>query len=116
MSANDRLQTMADKLSRRRLVSRLEVAAAGGVAWALGRTTSAAAVDYLCCHLCKYPSNPATCLNRSGCYAVWSWTCTTPGHWYSCEECFKRGYTPRGDSCNGVVCSFVYEYTPAPAP
>lgn len=116
MSENDRLQTIADKLSRRRLISRLGVAAAGGVAWAMGRSMPAGAVDYKCCRLCRSPSNPATCLNHPDCYDTWTWTCYYRGQYYYCEECFRRGYTPVGDDCDGVVCSFAIGVYPAPEP
>lgn len=111
MSANDRLQMIAEKLSRRRLLSRVGVAAAGGVAWAMGRSMPAsAAVRWRCCNLCYTNIGPTSCLNNSQCYAVWAWSCWSSGHWYNCSECFRRGYTPNGTECGyPVVCSFGYE-------
>lgn len=58
MSANDRLQMIAERLSRRRLLSRVGVAAAGGVAWAMGRSMPAsAAVRWRCCVISVIPTS-----------------------------------------------------------
>lgn len=103
--------------SRRSFLRRLGTGLAIGVTAKLGLAQSVSAYAYQCCGLCYAPSF-CGCASGRG----WCWRCCNDysnGYGYTCCECFREGYTPRGDTCTGVWCSWAYQQLPnclAPAP
>jgi hypothetical protein len=109
--------TSTGTTSRRSFLRRVGGGLAAGVAARLGLAQSVSAYDYQCCTLCLHPGS-CNCPSGRG----WCWRCcddSSGGLGYTCCECFRQGYTPRGDTCVGVWCSWAYRQLPnclSPAP
>lgn len=96
--------------SRRSFLRKVGSGLAIGVTARLGLAQSVSAYDYKCCKLCLAPRS-CNCPAGRG----WCWRCcddSSGGFGYTCCECFQLGYTPVGNDCTGVWCSWAYRQLP----
>jgi hypothetical protein len=109
MSLEKVVEQLGERADRTRFLTRVGAVVLGGTASFLGINVSdARAVTYICCNLCKWPTDPATC----GYTCAWCWICchASNGFKYLCCEGHQVNGTccSNGDSCcSDVLCSWV---------